>query len=112
MAYSSKSLPCEIRVNGPVTPEADEIIFKKGIVTVPDILANVGGVTVSYFEQVQNAANYYWEAADVKTKLKKIMVQAFKDMWTVRTKYKIDSRTATQVVAIKKIAQAVKERGI
>ncbi len=98
--------------NGPVTPEADEIIFKKGIVTVPDILANAGGVTVSYFEQVQNAANYYWEAADVKTKLKKIMVQAFKDMWTVRTKYKIDSRTAAQVVAIKKIAQAVKERGI
>jgi len=98
--------------NGPVTPEADEIIFKKGIVTVPDILANAGGVTVSYFEQVQNAANYYWEVADVKTKLKKIMVQAFKDMWTVRTKYKIDSRTAAQVVAIKKIAQAVKERGI
>jgi len=98
--------------NGPVTPEADEIIFKKGIVTVPDILANAGGVTVSYFEQVQNAANYYWEAADVKIKLKKIMVQAFKDMWTVRTKYKIDSRTAAQVVAIKKIAQAVKERGI
>ncbi len=98
--------------NGPVDPEADEIIFKKGIVTVPDILANAGGVTVSYFEQVQNAANYYWEAADVRDKLKKIMVKSFKDMWAVRTKYKIDSRTAAQVVAIKKIAMAVKERGI
>jgi glutamate dehydrogenase/leucine dehydrogenase len=98
--------------NGPITPEADEILFKKGIVTIPDILANAGGVTVSYFEQVQNAANYYWEAADVKVKLKKIMVKAFKDMWAIRTKHKVDSRTAAQVVAIKKIAQAVKERGI
>lgn len=97
--------------NGPVDPEADEILHKKKIITIPDILANAGGVTVSYFEQVQNAANYYWEAVDVKNKLKKIMVKSFKDMWEIRKKYDIDSRTAAQVVAIQRIAQAVKERG-
>lgn len=96
--------------NGPLTPEADEILFKKGIITIPDILANAGGVTVSYFEQVQNASNFYWELNEVNRKLKNIMMKAFREVWKIREKYKIDSRTAAQVLAIKRIAEGMKLR--
>ncbi len=97
--------------NGPLTPEADEILFKKGVITIPDVLANAGGVTVSYFEQVQNASNFYWTVNEVNTRLKDIMTKAFREVWKIREKYKIDSRTAAQVVAIKKIAEGMRLRG-
>ncbi len=97
--------------NGPTTPEADEILFKKGIVLVPDILTNAGGVTVSYFEQVQNASNYYWTEAEVLKKLEPIMVGAFDAIWTIKAKYQIDLRTAAFVLAIERIATAMKDRG-
>lgn len=98
--------------NGPTTPEADEILFNNNVVVVPDILANAGGVTVSYFEQVQNASNYYWEEAEVLQKLQKIMVNAFAEVWQTKEKYHIDMRTAAFVSALTRVSAAMKARGI
>lgn len=97
--------------NGPVTPEADEILHENDQVIIPDVLANAGGVTVSYFEQVQNASNFYWEKLEVMERLKKIMVKAFKETWEIKEKYNIDTRTAAQVLAIKRIAEGMEKRG-
>lgn len=97
--------------NGPTTPEADEILFKNGVTVVPDILSNAGGVTVSYFEQVQNAYNYYWTESEVLEKLIKIMVDSFNAVWNTKQKHNIDMRTAAFVVAVERVAQAMKDRG-
>lgn len=97
--------------NGPTTPEADEILFKNNIIVVPDILANAGGVTVSYFEQVQNASNYYWEDAEVMTKLQKIMVAAFASVWSAHEKYSVDLRTAAFITALERVSAGMKARG-
>jgi glutamate dehydrogenase/leucine dehydrogenase len=96
--------------NGPTSPEADEKLFKKGKFVIPDILANAGGVTVSYFEQVQNAANFYWEEKKVLARLKKIMVDSFLDVWKTKNEYNVDMRTAAQILAINRIAKAMESR--
>lgn len=96
--------------NGPVTPEADEILAKKGIVVVPDILANAGGVTVSYFEMLQNADNKYWEEDEVKAKLKDIMVKAWKEVKDNADKYKCTLREAAFITALARIAAKIKEK--
>lgn len=98
--------------NGPVTPEADELLHQKGILSVPDILANAGGVTVSYFEQVQNAMNYYWTEDEVLEKLEKIMVTAFSEIWVIKEKYGTDMRTAAFVHALERVTEGMKVRGI
>ncbi len=98
--------------NGPTIPEADEILFKNGVVVVPDILANAGGVTVSYFEQVQNAYNHYWEEEEVLQKLKKTMIPAFTAVWENKEKYQVDMRTAAYTVAVERVAEAMKWRGV
>jgi len=97
--------------NGPVTPDADEILHKNNVLFIPDILSNAGGVTVSYFEQVQNAMNYYWEEAEVLQKLEKIMVDAFNGVWATKEKYNIDMRTAAFVRAVERVAEGMKARG-
>lgn len=96
--------------NGPTSPEADEKLFKKGKFVIPDILANAGGVTVSYFEQVQNAANFYWEEKEVLARLKKIMVVSFLDVWKTKDTYSVDMRTAAQILAVKRIVKAMESR--
>lgn len=96
--------------NGPTTPEADEKLFKKGVVLVPDVLANAGGVTVSYFEWVQNLANYYWTEKEVFQKLEKIMVESFNEVWSMAQSKKTDLRTAAFIVAVGRIASAMQAR--
>lgn len=93
--------------NGPTTPEADEILKEKGIILVPDVLANAGGVTVSYFEWDQNVKGEHWTEADVLEKLEKIMVDAFHEVWDTKEKYGIDMRTAAFVKAIERVAHGI-----
>ncbi len=97
--------------NGPINTEADEIIRKSGMFIIPDFLANAGGVTCSYFEQVQSNANYYWEKDEVLEKLDTQMTSAFKAVRDTAEKNKLYMRDAAYVISINRVAQAVKMRG-
>lgn len=98
--------------NGPVTPEADAILAQKGIEVIPDILANAGGVVVSYFEQIQNACGCYWKEREVLDKLKELMQEAFEETCKQKEKYQTDFRTAAYILAVSRIAEAMKSRGM
>ena len=91
--------------NGPTTAEADEILAKKGVLVVPDVLANAGGVTVSYFEWLQNMKDESWDLEKVRGKLKKKMVKAFEEVWKIHENKKIDLRTAAYVLALQRLAK-------
>ncbi|MFZ0942734.1 MAG: Glu/Leu/Phe/Val dehydrogenase [Syntrophobacteraceae bacterium] len=113
-ADNAENLKCKIcceLANGPTTPEADRILDDKGIFVLPDFLANAGGVTVSYFEQVQNAYNLYWELQEVHWRLDKKMTQAFASVYDMSRRDKIDLRQAAYLVAIARVAEACKLRG-
>jgi glutamate dehydrogenase (NADP+) len=97
--------------NGPTTPAADAVLSKAGKIVVPDILANAGGVTVSYFEWVQNKAGYYWPLDEVQSKLKQIMEPEARLIWSVKQEKDIDMRTAAYVHALDRIATAVEAHG-
>jgi glutamate dehydrogenase (NAD(P)+) len=97
--------------NGPVTSEADAILHKNDVVVLPDILANAGGVTVSYFEWVQNNQGYYWSLEEVMEKLEKKMVAAFKEVHELVKALDVDHRNAAYIVAINRIVDAEKKRG-
>ena len=97
--------------NGPTMPEADPILNQKNIIVVPDILANSGGVTVSYFEWVQNKAGYYWSEAEVNTKHDEKMEVAFAHVWENAAKYKTSMRIAAYITALQKIEQGVQLKG-
>ncbi len=97
--------------NGPTTPEADEVIKEKGIFVVPDFLANAGGVTCSYFEQVQSNMNFFWTKEEVLTKLDEKMTAAFKAVYELSEKKKIYMRDAAYVISVSRVADACKKRG-
>jgi glutamate dehydrogenase (NAD(P)+) len=101
---------CEA-ANGPTTPDADKVINERNIFVIPDFLANAGGVTCSYFEQVQSNQNYYWEKDEVLAKLKIKMTSAFKSVYELAENKKLRMRDAAYVIAINRVAQAVKSRG-
>ncbi|HEY3324894.1 MAG TPA: Glu/Leu/Phe/Val dehydrogenase [Planctomycetota bacterium] len=98
--------------NGPVTPDADLILDKRGIVVVPDILANAGGVTVSYFEWVQGIQYYFWELEEINARLHKIMKSAFTQLWALSRRERVSMRTAALMISVGRVADAAKSLGL
>jgi glutamate dehydrogenase/leucine dehydrogenase len=98
--------------NGPTTPEADRVLFDKGILVLPDILANAGGVTVSYFEWAQNIQGYYWAEDEVNEKLERVMKRSFHDVYETAGNNKVNMRTAAYMLAISRVAEVTRLRGI
>ncbi len=98
--------------NGPTTPEADDILFANKVTVLPDILANAGGVTVSYFEWVQDLQGYFWEVHDVNTRLEKVMSASYRAVADLAQKHGVHNRTAAYVLAIGRVTEAMRVRGI
>jgi glutamate dehydrogenase (NAD(P)+) len=98
--------------NGPTTADADEVIADKNIFVIPDILANAGGVTVSYFEWVQDRMGFFWNEQTVNTRLHEIMVSSFNDVVGFAEKYKVNTRLAAYMLAIDRVAYDTRLRGI
>ena len=98
--------------NGPTSPVADQILFNKGIHVIPDILANAGGVCVSYFEYVQDIRAYFWDLERINKELKRILIEAFEDVYEIYKKKAIPLRTAAYIISVSRIAKAIELRGI
>ncbi|SFM44983.1 Glu/Leu/Phe/Val family dehydrogenase [Thermodesulforhabdus norvegica] len=101
---------CEL-ANGPTTPDADDILFDRGIIVLPDFLANAGGVTVSYFEQVQNTYNFYWEEKEVHWRLDEVMKRAFRSVKEMSDREGVHMRDAAYLVSVARVAEACRIRG-
>jgi len=98
--------------NGPLTPEADAILEEKGVFVIPDILCNAGGVTVSYFEWVQNEQHLMWDVQEVNSRLEKVMAKAFSEVLEVKLERRVTMRTAANILAIQRVVEATNLRGL
>ena len=98
--------------NGPTTPDADEILYEKNIFLIPDVLANAGGVTVSYFEWVQSLQQLFWTEKDVNVQLREIMIRSFDDVFKISKENKVTMRTAAYILALNRVSEAMMTRGI
>ena len=103
-------ISCEL-ANGPTTPDADDILYDKGVIVLPDFLANAGGVTVSYFEQVQNTYNFYWSLEEIHRRLDEKMTLAFHGVHEMHKKERVHMRLAAYLVSVARVAEACKLRG-
>ena len=97
--------------NGPTTPKADEILNNKGIIIIPDILANSGGVLVSYFEYIQDIHAYFWDLERINQELKRVLLSAFEDVYQLSQEKKISLRMAAYIFAVSRVAEAIRLRG-
>jgi glutamate dehydrogenase (NAD(P)+) len=98
--------------NGPVTPSADEVLEERGVLVLPDVLANAGGVVVSYFEWVQGLQEYFWREDEVNAKLHDIMVRAFEETWATRERWGTSMRMAAYGIAVQRVSEATTTRGL
>lgn len=98
--------------NGPTYPTADDVLLSRGVTVVPDVICNAGGVTVSYFEWVQDMASYFWSEDEINERLDKLMIQAIEDVWNTSEEKSCSLRTAAYILACERILKARKERGI
>jgi glutamate dehydrogenase (NAD(P)+) len=98
--------------NGPTTPEADAILFDKGVFMIPDILCNAGGVVVSYFEWVQDLQSFFWHEAQINSELKRIMVRSFDEVYSIGQEKGVNMRLAAYVLGVRRVAEATMTRGI
>jgi len=114
-AERARHLACRMVVegaNGPTTPDADDVLRERGITVVPDVIANAGGVTVSYFEWVQDFSSFFWSEADVNANLERIMGEAFRAVWEVHVERRIPLRTAAYVIGCTRVLEAHAVRGL
>ena len=110
-AQVKAQIVCE-GANGPITPTADEILEDKGVLVLPDILANAGGVVVSYFEWVQGLQEYFWKEPEVNSKLRDIVTRAFNETWHVYEEKQTSMRVAAYGVSVGRVAEATVTRGL
>ena len=98
--------------NGPTMPEADEILEARGITVVPDVIANAGGVTVSYFEWVQDFSSFFWTEEEIERRLEGILLPAFRNIWDLHVEQKVTLRSAAFIIACRRVLQARALRGL